>query len=73
LEAHQEEKLEAVNIIRTRRVTIEGNQHGHLVLLKNRIKFYPLINSPDQEVLEFTYRELKLLTRYRYLFQNIGV
>lgn len=56
LETHQDEKLEAVNIIRTRRVTIEGNQHGHLVLLKNRIKFYPLVNCPDQEVLEFTYR-----------------
>jgi hypothetical protein len=42
-------------------------------LLKNRFKFYPLLNCPDQEVLEFTYRELKLITRYRYLFQNIGV
>ena len=43
------------------------------MLLKNRFRFYPLLNCPDQEVLEFTYRELKLITRYRYLFQNIGV
>ncbi len=54
-------------------MTIEGTQHGHLVLLKNRIKFYPLINAPDYEQLEITYREIKFLTRYRYLFQNIGV
>jgi hypothetical protein len=48
--------LEAANLFKTRRVTIEGNQFGQFVLLKNGLKFIPVVNGPDNDVLEFTYR-----------------
>ena len=68
LETYQDQKLDALSILRCRRVKIEGNEFGQFVLLKNKAKYYPLINSPDNESIEFIYREIKFMTRYRYLF-----
>lgn len=73
LEVYQDQKLDNQSILRCKRVKIEGNEHGQFLLLKNMIKYYPLINSPDFELIEFTYHEIKYMNRYRYLFEDKGI
>ena len=73
LEMHQDQKLEALSIIRCRRVKIEGAEYGQVVLLKTKMIYYPLLNCPDNEILEITYNEIKYMLRYRYLFEDKGI
>lgn len=56
LETYQDQKLDALSILRCRRIKIEGSEYGQFVLLKTKAKYYPLINAPDFEAIEFSYR-----------------
>lgn len=73
MEVYSEQKLEANSIIRCKRVKIEGSEYGQLVLLKNAVKYFSLINCPDMEQIEFTYNEIKYMNRYRYMFEEKAI
>lgn len=59
--------------MKCKRVKIEGNEYGQMVLLKNMVKYYPLINCPDFEQIDFTYNEIKHINRYRYMFEDKAI
>jgi factor associated with neutral sphingomyelinase activation len=44
--------------------------HGVFGIVKNKLLFYPIVNCPDQRTVEFCLRDVKHVSRYRYMFQH---
>ena len=42
-------------------------------IVKNKLLFYPIVNCPDQTTVEFSLRDVKHVSRYRYMFQHNGL
>jgi len=56
-----------------RRLMIEGVQLGSFILTRASFRFYPLLNLIPNGPLNYTFREIVLATRYRYLHMDIGL